>query len=294
MIWLRILLSRFTALFRKKGLEQCLEEELKSHLEMLVEENLKKGTGAKDARYAALRSFGGIEQTKESYREQRGLPLIESLAQDIRYTLRTLRKNPGFTAVAVLTLALGIGANTAIFSAVNALLLNPYPFPEPDRLVSVDARHISGKNSGTGYRDFLDWREQNSVFEEMAIVPWTGTHTLTGQGEPQRVIGGETTVGFLRVLGVKPVFGRFFTADEDKPGAGRVAVLSYATWQRRFAGSQDVLGRTMMLDARHSQSSACCRAGSPCQAFKLASFSPRCVRLLQTAVCSTSTMCWPG
>ena len=248
MIWLRILLSRFTALFRKKGLEQCLDEELKSHLEMLVEENLKKGMGAKEARYAALRSFGGIEQTKESYREQRGLPLIESLAQDIRYTLRTLRKNPGFTAVAVLTLALAIGANTAIFSAVNALLLNPYPFPEPDRIVSVEARHVSGKNNNTGYRDFLDWRDQNSVFEEMVIIPEVITYTLTGQGDPQRITGGLTTVDFLRVLGIQPLLGRFFTAEEDKYGAPRVAVLSYAAWQGRFAGSEGVLGRTMTLD----------------------------------------------
>jgi predicted permease len=250
MMGVRVLLSRFIALFRKKGLEQRLDEELKWHLEMLAEENLKKGMSAEEARYAALRSFGGIEQTKESYREQRGLPLIESLAQDFRYALRTLRRNPGFTAVAVLTLALGIGANTAIFSLVNALLLNPYPFPQPDRIMSVDARHVSGKNSGAGYRDFLDWREQNSVFEEMAIIAGPGTYTLTGQGEPQRIVGGGTTAGFLRVLGVQPVLGRFFTAEEDKPGAAPVAVLSYATWQRRFAGSADVLRRTMMLDGQ--------------------------------------------
>jgi putative ABC transport system permease protein len=248
MIWLRVLLSRFGALFCEKGLEQRLEDELKSHLEMLVEENLKKGMSAEEARYAALRSFGGIEQTKETYRQQRGLPFIESLAQDLRYALRTLRRNPGFAAVAVLTLALGIGANTAIFSAVNALLLNPYPFPQPDRIMFVDARHASGKNSGAGYRDFLDWQEQNSVFDEMAIVARPGTYTLTGQGEPQRIIGGGTTAGFLRVLGVQPILGRFFTAEEDKPGAAPVAVLSYAAWQRRFAGSVDVLRRTMTLD----------------------------------------------
>jgi hypothetical protein len=122
---------------------------------------------------------------------------------------------------------LGIGANTAIFSAVNALLLNPFPFPEPDRIVSVDAHHVRGKTTtgGAGYRDFLDCRDQNDVFEEMAIVPWTGTYTMGGQGEPQRIIGGDTTVGFLRVLGIQPVMGRFFTAEEDKPGAARVAVL---------------------------------------------------------------------
>jgi putative ABC transport system permease protein len=170
------------------------------------------------------------------------------LLLDLRYASRMLMKAPVFSAVAILTLALGIGANTAIFSAVNALLLNPYPFPEPERIVSVEARHISGKNHNTGYRDFLDWREQNVVFEEMAILPEDLASTLTGQGESERIVGGLTTAGFLRVLGVQPVLGRFFTADEDKPDAGNVAVLSYATWQRRFGGRADVLGKTMILD----------------------------------------------
>ncbi|HMD96446.1 MAG TPA: ABC transporter permease [Terriglobia bacterium] len=173
-----------------------------------------------------------------------------SLLQDIRYGVRTLAKSPGFTLVAVLTLALGIGANTAIFSAVNALLLSPYPFPQPDRILWVEARHVSGNNSGTGYTDFTDWRQQNVVFEEMAIVPWEGAYTLTGQGEPQRIEGGTTTEGFLRVLGVQPVLGRFFTAEENKPGGPHVAVLSYAAWQQRFAGNSEVLGRTMALDGQ--------------------------------------------
>jgi putative ABC transport system permease protein len=112
----------------------------------------------------------------------------------------------------------------------------------------VEARHVSGKNSGAGYRDFLDWREENAVFAEMAIVPWDGSYTLTGQGEPQRIVGGATTAGFLRVLGMQPVLGRFFTAEEDKPGPTRVIVLTYSAWQQRFAGTGDVLGRTLMLD----------------------------------------------
>ncbi|MGO8787753.1 MAG: ABC transporter permease [Terriglobia bacterium] len=173
---------------------------------------------------------------------------MSALFQDLRYGLRMLAKNPGFTAVAVLTLALGIGANTAIFSAVNALLLNPFPFPEPDRIMDVDARHANGTNGGVGYRDYLDWRNQNDVFEEMAITGYPNSYMWTGQGEPQRVVGGVTTFGFLKVLGIQPQWGRFYTPEEDKPGAARVAVLTYAAWQRRFAGSADVLGRTMMLD----------------------------------------------
>jgi putative ABC transport system permease protein len=172
------------------------------------------------------------------------------LLQDIRYGARTLARSPGFAAVAVLTLALGIGANTAIFSAVNALLLNPYRFPQANRILWVDARHVSGRNSGAGYRDFLDWRQQNNVFEEIAIVPWTGGYTLTGQGEPQRIVGGRMTEGFFRVLGIQPVLGRWFTLQEDKPGGAQVAVLSYTTWQQRFGGRVDVLGETMTLDGQ--------------------------------------------
>jgi putative ABC transport system permease protein len=175
---------------------------------------------------------------------------MRTVIQDLRYGLRAMGRAPVLATVAVLSLALGIGANTAIFSAVNALLLNPYPFPQPDRLVSVEARHVSGKNSGAGYRDYLDWQQQNTVFEEMAIEPETIGYTLTGQGEPQRVIGGLTTADFLRLLGIQPVLGRFFTADEDKPDGPRVAVLSYAAWQNRFGGRADILGLAFTLNGR--------------------------------------------
>ncbi|HUI44265.1 MAG TPA: ABC transporter permease [Terriglobia bacterium] len=175
---------------------------------------------------------------------------MRTIIQDLRYGLRAMRRAPVLATVAVLSLGLGIGATTAIFSAANALLLNPYPFPHSERIVSVEARHVSGKNSGAGYRDFLDWRQQNTVFEEMAIEPETIGYTLTGQGEPQRVTGGLTTADFLRVLGIEPVLGRFFTADEDKPDGPRVAVLTYAAWQNRFGGRADVLGRALTLDGR--------------------------------------------
>jgi putative ABC transport system permease protein len=173
---------------------------------------------------------------------------MHTARQDLCYAIRMLVGSPAFSVIAVLMLALAIGANTAIFSAINALLLNPYPLPGSNRIALLDARHASGKNSATGYRDFLDWQEQNIVFENMAIVPWTGTYTLTGLGEPQRLIGGATTAAFLRVLGIPPARGRFFSLQEDKPGAPRVAVLNYAAWQKYFGGAENVLGRPIMLD----------------------------------------------
>jgi putative ABC transport system permease protein len=173
---------------------------------------------------------------------------MDTLWQDLRYAIRTLARSPAFSAIAALTLALAIGANTAIFSAINALLLNPYPFPDSNRVVLLDARHVSGNNSPKGYRDFLDWRHQNTVFENMAIVPWIGTYTLTGLGEPQRLTGGATTAGFLSVLRVQLSRGRFFSSEEDKPGAPRVALLSYAAWRKYFGGAANVLGRPITLD----------------------------------------------
>ena len=182
--------------------------------------------------------------------KERSGNILSDLGQDLLFGARMLRKRPAFTSVAVMVLALGIGANTAIFSVVNALLLHPFPFPEPDRIAVIEARHVSGRSSGTGYRDFLDWRAQNSVFEEMAIPAWPASYTLTGSGEPERIIGMRTTAGFLRVLGLQPALGRFFTAAEDKPGATQVAVLSFSFWQRRFGGSADILGLALALDGQ--------------------------------------------
>jgi len=175
---------------------------------------------------------------------------METFLLDLRYAFRMLAKSPGFTAVAALTLALAIGANTAVFSAINALLLNPLPFPDSDRIVLLDARHISGNNNATGYLDYLDWRAQSDSFEEMAIQPWTGAYTWNGRGEQRRLIGGATTPGFLKVMGIQPIRGRFITPEEDVPGAPGVAVISYAEWQRDFAGKDDAIGQTISLDGR--------------------------------------------
>src|SRR6266542_6643906 len=164
---------RWRALFRRDELEQELADELRFHLERDAAQNIRNGMNEEDARYAALKSFGGVEQAKEECRDARGMRFIENLLQDLRYGARSLRKNPGFTAVVVLTLALGIGANTALFSVVNGVLLNPLPYPQSDRLVTlwertaergIDQERVSGPN-------YLDWRAQNSVFSEMAVSP---------------------------------------------------------------------------------------------------------------------------
>ncbi len=244
----RDLLFRVRALFRRRVMDEELREELRFHFDRQVERYEAAGLSHQEASRRARLALGGFDQAEEECRQARGIHIVETLIQDTRYGLRMLRRNPTFTAVVILTLAVGIGANTAMFSVVNALLLNPYRFPESDRIVSVEARHISGTNQNTGYRDFLDWREQNDVFVEMAIRPWTGGYTLSGQGEPERITGGQTTSGFLQVLGVRVALGRFFSAEEDQPGAPGVVVLSDAAWRRRFSARPDVLGRTLMLD----------------------------------------------
>jgi putative ABC transport system permease protein len=261
MIWLRILLSRFTALFRKKGLEQRLEEELKSHLEMLAEENLKKGMTAEEAHYAELRSFGGVEQTKESYREQRGLPLIESLAQDLRYAFRMLAKNPGFTAVAVITLGLGIGASTALFSVVNSVLIRPLPYKDPNRLVMLFEKdktfHVDVlqpyRNGliSTSVPGLLDWRARTEVFDEVGAYFWFPSQfVFTSAREPAEVFGGRVTANLFTLLGVAPMLGRSFLPGEDRPGENDKVLLGYGFWRQRFNSDPGIVGKSTALSGR--------------------------------------------
>ena len=171
-----------------------------------------------------------------------------NLLQDVRYAFRLLAKSPMFTVIAVLTLALGIGANTAIFSVVNAVLLRPLPFKDPSRLVLVIEKS-KYPTITVSYENYLDWRDQSRTFDSMEAIYGTNM-TLTGKGEPERLVARMVTAGFFPLLGASPRIGRNFTVEEDRAGGTPVAILSYALWQRRFAGSKDVLGQTMDVDAQ--------------------------------------------
>jgi putative ABC transport system permease protein len=246
---MRILLTRFMGLFRKQQLEQEFDDELRAHLEMLTEENLRKGMPPEEARYAALRSFGGIDRTKERYREQRGLPTLESFFQDIRYGLRGLLRNPGFTAVAIVTLALGVGANTAIFTVVNAILLRPLPYRDPSRLVYISEfwPHETPVRTVPS-PDFANWSEHDRLFNGLAAYGGGAEVNLTGMGEPERLLGARVTADFFMLLGVPPFLGRSFLREEDRPGGRKVVLLSYELWQRRFGSDAKVIGSTVQLD----------------------------------------------
>ena len=245
------LLPRISSLWRnlsdKENVDRELADEIGAHLELLTETKINEGLSPEDARRAALVELGGIEQVKESVREVRHGRLLEDLLQDGRYALRSLRKHPGFTLIAIFTLALGIGANTAIFSVINAVLLRPLPYAEPDRLL-VLLETISEQPIGVSYPNFVDWRNQQSVFENIAAVRQRESFNLTGEGESERLQGRLVSANFLPTLGVKPIFGRDFVADDDRPGAAPVVMLSHALWQRRFASDVRVVGRQVTLN----------------------------------------------
>jgi putative ABC transport system permease protein len=217
---------------------------------MHIDDNIRAGMSAEEARRQALIKLGGIEPTKEIYRERRGLPLLETLVQDLRYGLRALVKNPGFTVISVITLTLGIGANTAVFSMVNALLLHPYSFRDLDRLVRVwedrgidegwDARWIAPQ-------DAEDLRSNTQVFEEFTTYQEKGFNLAVGGGV-QPVVGCRVSASFFTLLGVSPAAGRTFAEAEERPGADRVAVVSHGFWQRRFGGDPGLLGKTIQVN----------------------------------------------
>ena len=245
---MRILWARFMGLFRRGRLEQELDDEVRLHLEMLEDENLRRGMPPQEARYAALRSFGGVDQTKERYREQRGLPFVDSFLRDVRYGWRGLLRNPGFASVAITTLALGIGANTAIFSVVHAVLLRPLPYRNPSRLVYVSEfwPHETPVRTVPN-PDFANWSEHDQLFDGLAAYGGGAEVNLTGMGEPERLSGARVTADFFTLLGIKPFLGRSFLREEDRPGGRKAVLLSYELWQRRFGSNSKIIGSTIQL-----------------------------------------------
>ena len=246
MTWLRIFIHRLCGMFLKRKMERDLEDEIHAHLDMQIEDNLRLGMNQEEARYEALRKFGGVEQVKESYRDRSSLSVVDSTFQDLHYALRMLRRNPGFTFVAVFTLALGIGANTAIFSVVNAVLLRSLPYRDPDRLVLVSHyRKNADRDSALG-ADFLEWRDQAKAFEQIAAYT-SETVNLTGSGEPERLEAGMVSAELFATLGVAPALGRAFMPEEDRAGSAPAVILSDGLWRRRFGADPQVIGRAIML-----------------------------------------------
>ncbi len=243
------LLFRLRALFRRGSMEEELDEELRGHFEQQVEKYVQSGLPVGDAKRRARLEFGGLDQVKEQCREARGVSSIETTIQDLRYGLRVLRKNPSFTTVAVLTLALGIGANTAIFSVVNGVLLRPLPYPESDRLFEVMRGQKSGNDETVEASKFLFWQQHNHVFEGMAAFDIFGTgFNLAARGQPEHVTGIRVSADFFRVLGVTPALGRSFTSEEQSPGGPNVAVISDSLWKQQFGGDASITGKSISLN----------------------------------------------
>jgi putative ABC transport system permease protein len=231
-----------------------LAEELEAHISLLAEENIRRGLPPDEARRRARLEFGNVESTKENYRDQRGLPAIDAIGQDLRYALRGIRKSPGFATVAIFLLAVGIGANTTLFSIINAVVLRPLPYPESDRLVWVGETRadlpFSSANPGTvSYQNFVDWRTQQTVFDSIGAYQPTGGSPgafLIGK-EPVRLEIERMSADAFAALKVTPLLGRVFNNDEDRRGGPQSVVLSYGTWQQHFGG-QPVVGEAVSMN----------------------------------------------
>jgi predicted permease len=253
---LRAFLLRLAGTVRGES-KDSFADELEGHLRMHTEDNLRKGMSAAEARRNAVMKLGGVEQTRELYHDRQTLPVLEVFMQDLRYGLRMLRKNPGFTAVAVLSLALGIGANTTIFTVVNAILLNALPVRDLPRLVEMDTidsktlvTQARSEKLGMSFPNFQDYRRDNQVFTDLAAFMPVAV-TWSGGAEPRQLQSELVSANYFEVLGIRPARGRFFMPDEDtKPNGNDVAVLSYAVWANKLGSDPAIIGKPLIFDAR--------------------------------------------
>src|SRR5579864_881558 len=243
------LARRLRMLFRGKQFDHDMDDEMRVHLELREKEYIQNGFPPEEAHMAARKNFGNALAIREVSHDSWGWAWLEHLGQDLRYALRTLRKSPGFTAVALLTLALGIGATTAIFSVVYGVLLQPLPYKEASRLVVLNETTPKVGKVSVSYPNFLDWRAQSHDFSRMAAVHDVGFN-LAGITQPENISGEAVSPNFLSMIGVKPFLGRDFEASEEKPGTAPVVLLSYELWQSHMGGDRNAIGRTITLDGR--------------------------------------------
>jgi predicted permease len=247
--WIYKLPLRLRSLFHRQKADEELDEELRDHIEQKTQQYIAQGMPLQEARRAALLEMGGLEKRKEECRDARGIHFLETFIQDLRYGFRMLRKSPGFAVIAIVTLALGIGANTAIFSYVNAWLIKPLLYPQPDRLIvllSHDTKKGWTSNGVTSSADYFDYEKQNSSFEQ--LVPWTAWYfNLTGDGPPDRVLGGLVGWNFFQTLGAQPLLGRTFLPQESQQASSHVVIISRGLWESRFAADPRIIGRAVTV-----------------------------------------------
>src|SRR6266566_6494106 len=242
-------MSWWTRLWRRGQMEAQLEKELSFHLEQHMSQLVARGRAPDEARRQARLALGGPEQVKEKCRDARGTRWLEDLLLDTRYALRTFRRKPGFTVVALLILSLGIGATTVMFAVINSVLLRPLSYPEPDRLVTLRGfTEAFGELWGCSNLDFGDVKRESQT---LALAAWTyGGGTISEPGEPEYVNGRQISAELFSTLGISPLPGRAFRLDEDRPGAAAVAIISYGLWQRDFGGQPSTIGRSLVYDGK--------------------------------------------
>src|SRR5262249_53433931 len=261
MTWIRVFIHRLLGLFLKRKLDQELEDEIRAHLEMQIEDNLKQGMSPEKARYQAMRKFGGVEQIKESYRDRRSLAVVDSALRDLRYALRMLSRNPGFTAVTVLTLALGIGANTAMFTIVHGVLLRPLDYPKPDQLMylTAEAPAIGGARNALSVPEYTEFRQMNQSFAAVGAYSTGGAAYTTGEvnvtagDQPLRARSISVDAHLLKALSTQPEQGRFFSDEETARWTGTlpppIAILSHELW-RTALGGRPLVGQKVEIEGR--------------------------------------------